>query len=114
MGTGPARVGAHWHPRRTVSVEDFVVVGRIGKPHGLKGEVSVEPRTDEPERRFAVGSRLATQRNRPGAAGTGELTVSACRWHSGRLLVMFEEVADRTAAEEARGTLLVVPVDPAE
>ena len=32
-----------------------VVVGRIGKPHGIRGELSVEPRTDEPDRRFAVG-----------------------------------------------------------
>ena len=38
-----------------------VVVGRIGKPHGIRGELSVEPRTDEPERRFAVGTVLVTQ-----------------------------------------------------
>ena len=38
-----------------VIVDDFVVVGRIGPAHGLKGEVFVEPRTDEPERRFADG-----------------------------------------------------------
>ena len=38
-----------------------VVVGRIGKAHGIKGEVSVEPRTDEPERRFADGAVLATR-----------------------------------------------------
>jgi 16S rRNA processing protein RimM len=92
------------------------VVGRIGRPHGLKGEVAVEPRTDEPDRRFAVGARLQTRRDRPGSrpAATSELTVVATRWHSGRLLVTFEEVADRTAAEEARGTMLVVPVDPEE
>ena len=36
-----------------------VVVGRIGKPHGLRGEVTVEVRTDEPERRFVAGSTLA-------------------------------------------------------
>ncbi len=39
-------------------MDDFVVVGRIGPAHGLKGEVFVEPRTDEPERRFATGARL--------------------------------------------------------
>ena len=90
------------------------MVGRIGKPHGLKGEVSVDPRTDEPERRFADGASLHTQRKRPGGDETGSLTVSGTRWHSGRLLVTFDEIADRTAAEEARGTLLVVPVDPDE
>jgi len=96
-------------------MEDYLVVGRIGRPHGLKGEVAVEPRTDEPDRRFATGLRLHARRDRPGASGaSGELTVLGTRWHSGRLLVTFEELADRNAAEEARGTLLVVPVDPEE
>jgi 16S rRNA processing protein RimM len=97
-----------------VSVEDYLVVGRIGKPHGLKGEVSVEPRTDEPDRRFAPGARLHAERSRPGAEAGATLTVHGTRWHSGRLLVTFEEIADRTAAEDARGTVLVVPVDPDE
>lgn len=95
-------------------MDDYLVVGRIGRPHGLKGEVSVEVRTDEPDRRFAPGARLATERSRPGAQATGSLAVESIRWHSGRLLVVFEEIADRNAAEAARGTLLVVPVDPAE
>ena len=97
-------------------MEDYLVVGRIGRPHGLRGEVSVEPRTDEPDRRFAAGVTLQVERNRPGPGTTGAatLTVSGTRWHSGRLLVTFEEIGDRTAAEEARGTVLVVPVDPAE
>jgi 16S rRNA processing protein RimM len=95
-------------------VDDYLVVGRIGRPHGLKGEVSVEPRTDEPERRFANGSVLRTERHRPGAPTAAELTVRDHRWHSGRLLVTFEEITGRDAAEEARGTVLVVPVDPAE
>jgi 16S rRNA processing protein RimM len=97
-------------------MEDYLVVGRIGRPHGLKGEVAVEPRTDEPDRRFAAGARLHTRRDRPGSkpAATTAVTVVGTRWHSGRLLVTFEEIADRTAAEEARGTMLVVPVDPGE
>ena len=86
-------------------MEDFVVVGRIGRAHGLKGEVFVEPRTDEPERRFAAGQVLRT--------GAGALTVAANRTHSGRLVVKFEEIADRTAAEASRGTELTCPVDPA-
>ena len=87
-------------------MEDYVVVGRIGRAHGLKGEVFVEPRTDEPERRFAAGQVLGT--------GTGSLTVADSRTHSGRLVVKFEEIADRTAAEASRGTELTCPVDPAE
>jgi 16S rRNA processing protein RimM len=114
MGTGSRDgAGARCHSK-DVSVEDYLVVGRIVRPHGLKGEVAVEPRTDEPDRRFAVGALLGTQRNRPGTRDGGSLTVRAMRWHSGRLLVTFGEIADRTAAEEARGTVLVVPVDPDE
>ena len=97
-----------------VSVDDYLVVGRIGRPHGLKGEVAVEPRTDEPDRRFAAGARLQTERNRPGQQTHDALTVRSTRWHSGRLLVTFDELADRSAAELARGTVLVVPVDPTE
>ncbi len=82
------------------------MVGRIGRAHGLKGEVFVEPRTDEPERRFAAGHVLGT--------GSGPLTVAGSRSHSGRLVVKFEEIADRTAAEASRGTELTCPVDPAE
>jgi 16S rRNA processing protein RimM len=93
---------------------ETIVVGRIGKPHGIRGEVSVEPRTDEPERRFAAGARLQSQNKRPGAPGAAHLTVAGTRWHSGRLLVRFEEIADRNAAEEARGTLLSIPLDPQE
>jgi 16S rRNA processing protein RimM len=95
-----------------------VVVGRIGKAHGIKGEVSVELRTDEPERRFALGAVLATEIPKGGAPhGTGRpssLTVRATRWHQSRLLVTFEELADRTQAEAARGLVLLANVDQAE
>jgi len=95
-----------------------VVVGRIGRPHGVKGEVSVEVRTDEPERRFADGAVLRTQTPRGGAPhGPGRpatLTVERTRWHQARLLVTFAEVADRTAAEALRGLALATDVDVAE
>jgi len=87
-------------------VEDYVVVGRIGPAHGLKGEVFVEPRTDEPERRFAAGETLRTP--------SGSLTVATSRTHSGKLVVRFAEIDGRTAAEAARGTELTCLVDPAE
>jgi 16S rRNA processing protein RimM len=113
-GSVPIVMSASTKSEQCVSVEDYLVVGRIGRPHGLKGEVSVEPRTDEPDRRFTPGARLRTERKRPGGDAESSLTVRDTRWHSGRLLVTFEEIADRTAAEDARGTLLVVPVDPSE
>jgi 16S rRNA processing protein RimM len=89
-----------------VSVEDYVVVGRIGPAHGLRGEVFVEPRTDEPERRFAAGAVLHTD--------AGTLTVDAARTHSGRLVVRFAEIDGRDAAEAARATELRVPLDVTE
>jgi 16S rRNA processing protein RimM len=93
-----------------------LVVGRVGRPHGIRGEVTVVVRTDDPERRLAAGCVLATE---PAAAGP--LAVAAVRWHSGRLLVRFDGYTDRTGAEELAGTLLVVdsaelpdPDDPDE
>lgn len=91
-----------------------VVVGRIGRPHGVRGEVSVEPRTDEPDRRFVPGAVLGTEAPRVVAPAAGRrperLTVRSARWHQDRLLVTFEELADRTAAEAARGLLLLTTV----
>jgi 16S rRNA processing protein RimM len=80
-----------------------LVVGRIGHAHGVRGEVSVEVRTDDPDRRYAIGSTLATD-----PAERGPLTVAGARPHHGRLLVSFEGVSDRNTAEALRGTLLVV------
>jgi len=93
---------------------EHVVVGRLGRAHGITGEVSVEPLTDEPDRRFAVGAVLEVSTDRPDDRVPSRLTVAATRWHQGRLLVRFAELGDRTAAETARGRRLTVPVDPAE
>lgn len=84
-----------------------LVVARIGRAHGIKGEVTVEVRTDEPERRLGPGAVLTTD-----PASAGPLTITAGREHSGRLLLRFEGVADRTAAEALRNTLLIADVDP--
>jgi 16S rRNA processing protein RimM len=86
-----------------------LVVGRVGRPHGVRGELAVTPSTDEPELRLAVGEVLTTD---PAAAGP--LTVAASRWHSGRLLLRFDGVTDRTGAEALRGTWLQAQVDPAQ
>jgi 16S rRNA processing protein RimM len=86
------------------------------RPHGIRGEIAVEVRTDDPDQRFAAGSVLGTD---PPAAGP--LTVESVRWHSGRLLVSFAGIADRTQAELLRGVWLTVdaaqvtaPEDPDE
>jgi 16S rRNA processing protein RimM len=80
-----------------------VTVGRIGRPHGIRGDLVVGVRTDEPELRFAPGSRLDTD-----PVGVGPLTVSAVRWHSSELLVRFEGINDRTVAAGLGGTWLLV------
>ena len=67
-----------------------VVIGRIGRAHGIRGELNVDIRTDEPDRRFARGSSVI--------CGDRVLTVASARHHSGRLVVAFREIADRTAA----------------
>ena len=79
-----------------------LIVGRVARAHGVGGEVAVDVRTDDPDNRFALGQVLDTD-----PADRGPLTVEHTRWHSGRLLVRFEQVADRTVAEALRGTLLV-------
>ncbi|MFH8348721.1 ribosome maturation factor RimM [Streptomyces sp. NPDC018045] len=86
-----------------------LVVARIGRAHGIKGEVTVEVRTDEPELRLAPGAVLATD-----PPATGPLTIETGRVHSGRLLLRFEGVRDRTGAEALRNTLLIAEVDPEE
>ncbi|MCW2868862.1 ribosome maturation factor RimM [Actinacidiphila oryziradicis] len=84
-----------------------LVVGRIGRAHGIKGEVSVEVRTDEPELRLAPGAVLATD-----PASAGPLTIETGRVHSGRLMLRFEGVKDRSGAEALRNILLIAEVDP--
>ncbi|GAQ65204.1 MULTISPECIES: ribosome maturation factor RimM [Streptomyces] len=86
-----------------------LVVARIGRAHGIKGEVTVEVRTDEPELRLGPGAVLLTD-----PASTGPLTIETGRVHSGRLLLRFEGVRDRNAAEALRNTLLIAEVDPEE
>lgn len=77
-----------------------LMIGRVIKSHGIKGEVVVEPTTDEPEVRFAVGEKLQGRQGRK----EHELTISAVRSHKGRLLVTCKEIADRTQADSLRGT----------
>jgi len=84
-----------------------IVVGRVGKPHGVRGDVTVEVRTDVPDRRFAAGEKLDRSGGGPG------LVVEDARWHSGRLLVRFSGVADRNGAESLRGVVLTIDAERA-
>ena len=77
-------------------MSEQLIVGTIGRAHGLRGQVSVRPRTDSIEERFAPGAVLQ-------AAGR-PLTVASINLQQGRLVVAFAEVTGRSAAEELRGT----------
>jgi 16S rRNA processing protein RimM len=83
-----------------------LTVARVGKPRGLRGEVALDVRTDDPGSRLAPGTVLATD---PPQAGP--LTVVAAQHQGGRWFATFGEVADRTAAEALRGVELVVDAD---
>jgi len=98
-----------------------VIVGRIGRPHGIRGEVVIGVRTDEPDLRFAVGATLGYGSTPDGDVASGQLQVASARWHSGQLLVAFAGITDRTAAGELTGRWLSVdssqlpaPPDPDE
>jgi 16S rRNA processing protein RimM len=82
--------------------DDLRVVGRVVKAHGLRGELVVEPSTDQADQRFAPGTVLAIS----GVPARSSLTITAARWHSGRLLVTVDEVTDRDTAEALRRGVL--------
>ena len=81
--------------------EPTVVVGKVTKAHGLRGEVAVLPSSDNPDR-FAVGASVFFEDGR-------ELRIRSSRPASGRLLIAFDGIDDRPGAEALRGATLVVP-----
>ncbi len=89
-----------------------IVVGRVGRPHGIRGEVVIGVRTDEPDLRFAVGATLDARSSAEHVSdddSAGQpLKVASVRWHSGQLLVAFAGITDRTAAAGLTGSWLSV------
>jgi 16S rRNA processing protein RimM len=81
-----------------------LLVGRIGRAHGILGEATIEVRTDEPDRRFAIGATVQTD-------SIGDLKVISGRVHNGILLLGFEGISDRNSVEKLRNTLLYADVD---
>ena len=81
---------------------DFLVVGRIGRPHGIKGEVTIRSESDDPGR-FAAGATLFT------ADGRTLLIASSRPYRDAGYLIRFDGIEDRNAAEALRGTILTVP-----
>ncbi|GAA5229309.1 ribosome maturation factor RimM [Arthrobacter cryoconiti] len=79
-----------------------VQVARIGKPHGIRGEVTALVLTDAPDSRFAVGAEFAVESGK-----LGPLKVSSSRWNKDILLLGFEGTSTRNEAELLRGAVLV-------
>ena len=84
----------------------LLTVGRIGRVHGIRGEVTVEVLTDSPEERFYPGATLLTE-----PARTAGLTITTVRWHNSTLLLGFEGVTDRNSGETLRNLQLLAEVD---
>lgn len=89
-----------------------VLVARLGKPHGIRGEVTVQLFTDAPQSRFVTGEVFSIENfdsKSPIAqiAPAGELTVANARWNKKILVVKFEEIKSRNDAELARETRIV-------
>lgn len=78
--------------------EAAVLIGRVVKAHGIRGEVVVQVLSDV-EGRFDVGTDVMV--------GDTHRTIAASRAHQGRLLLAFEGVHDRTAAERLRGAAVL-------
>nr|WP_297425509.1 ribosome maturation factor RimM [uncultured Actinotalea sp.] len=83
-----------------------LTVATLGRPHGLRGELALDVRTDRPDDRLALGTVLDTV-----PAAVGPLTVQSTRVLNGRWYATFAEITDRTRAEEVRGVELVVEVE---
>jgi len=81
-----------------------LVVGRIGRAHGVLGEATIEVQTDDPDIRFQVGNKLTLDDGR-------QLTIRSSRWHNQILLLAFEAIADRNQIEELRDQLISSDVD---
>ena len=85
--------------------DDMVLVGRIARPHGIRGEVVIDPSNDFPEERFAEGATVFAQRG-----GTvSPMTVAVSRMHAGRPIVRFDAMASMDDAETLRGLELRGP-----
>jgi 16S rRNA processing protein RimM len=105
----PGPVADPLHVARMALTE--IAVGVITRAHGIHGEVVVDLRTDEPERRFTPGTVLRSEStDRARGSATTAFTVVRTREHQGRWLVTFAEIPDRTAAEAVRGARLIAEI----
>ena len=83
-----------------------LAVARIGRPHGIKGEVTIEALTDRPGERFVAGNTLECDSPRHQA-----LEISRVRVHQGVWMLTFNQIVDRNEAERLRNSRLYAEVD---
>jgi len=81
-----------------------LVVGRIGRAHGVLGEATIEVRTDDADLRFAVGNEVILENGK-------KLIIKSSRWHNQVLLLSFDGISDRNQIEELRDKLISAEVD---
>jgi 16S rRNA processing protein RimM len=79
-------------------------IGRIGKAHGIKGEATLELWTDDPETRFAIGTKIQLSNG-------STLEVSEIKFHSGTWLISFVGIKDRNEIEKLRNQTLLAEID---
>lgn len=95
-----------------MKTSQLIIVGRVRKAHGIRGDVVVEPITDDPDAVFSAGRRLfAGTVSGDVAKGAPELHVESANPFKGGYIVHFAEIADRNAAETWRDRFLLSPSD---
>jgi 16S rRNA processing protein RimM len=90
-----------------VNWDEMAVVGRVARPHGIRGQIVVNPETDFPEDRFSVGSTVFVSRE----GRVEPLMVTVSRIQQGRPVIAIEGIADPEAARALAGLELRVPVE---
>lgn len=83
-----------------------LAIARIGRPHGVKGEVTIEVLTDLPDERFFIGAVLESDSSR-----YPTLEICRVRIHQGIWMLTFNEITDRTMAEQVRNSRVYADVD---
>ncbi len=97
------------------SADDLVIVGRVRKAHGIRGDLVVEPISDEPDAIFAAGRRVLAGTASGDRAKDGlELHIASATPFKGGFIIHFQEIADRTIADTWRDRFLLLPADELE
>ncbi|HXD49908.1 MAG TPA: ribosome maturation factor RimM [Gemmatimonadaceae bacterium] len=94
------------------ALPELIIVGRVRKAHGVRGDLVVEPLSDEADAVFAVGRRVVAGTITGDAAkGRPELHISSATPFKGGFIVHFDEITDRDIADTWRERFLLLPAD---